>query len=145
MRHLFRALALALGVAASPALADQYDQDRRGQPLALTGTSLVATIAGSGVASGTLTVLGKVTTGATAVAVRGAFNVHFDASSVFGGGTCEVDRMLAGGTTFTGLGAFGTVFTWGAPSSDILSEPEAGVLYQVKCANVTSVLVRISQ
>jgi hypothetical protein len=61
--------------------------------------------------------------------------------------TCELDRSFDSGTTWLPLTALGTALTWTGPATEILTEPEAGVLYRVNCTTVGSGTVnyRVSQ
>jgi hypothetical protein len=121
-------LGLGLGFAAA-ALADTV-VDASGTPMQGGRNVMAGTLASAGASA--------------PIRVRGDFN--FSLSGTFAA-TCELDRSFDNGTTFLPLTALGNAMNWTGPATEVLSEPEAGVLYRVNCPTLTSgtVSYRVSQ
>lgn len=75
---------------------------------------------------------------------RGAFNMSLWGTFV---GTVIPERSFDGGDTFLPLTALGSSISFTAPCTEIFEEPEAGVLYRLRCSAYTSGTInyRLSQ
>jgi hypothetical protein len=122
------AFALSVLLACTPAAAQSLDQS--GGVNSFKGAAITGTLSAAGASA--------------SVKVRGDFN--FSLWGTFAA-TCELDRSFDSGTTWIQLTAIGSPFSWTAPATEVLNEPESGILYRVNCTAVSSGTVnyRVSQ
>lgn len=62
-------------------------------------------------------------------------------------GTIYIERSFDNGATYLPITALGSSVTFSAPASEVFEEPEAGVLWRLRCSAYTSGTVnyRLSQ